>query len=589
MANESFDDDEERLVRKAQRIPTEGVRIIGAHEAGELVGRPSDGPRWADAGNAVDDIDDFESSTDLDPDEYDELDVEEAAADVGYSGLTNTDFGDVDFDDEGPIDFDAGAGDATQVHDAVDPDHSFALPHYSDPPTGQVPKVVIGEGSDARWADLADQPRWRDTEHGFEEQGGFADLVSEEERAELTGEHRALSLDFDDEMVSPSPAADDYPALDDFDEFDEPAAVVPAAPPERRRIRIGVDEPPRRAAAAVADDDLDELDAPVPPVSQGQRRRRVAPGSTGPGSAGSGAARPERRTARGADGGGGQRNMPLAIGVGVGLVAVGAACFFAGALPTTILITVVLVLCAQEFYDSLTHGGYHPAGLIGIIAVAALALAPLWETTFAYPVIGGLTVMTSLAWFTFVQPGGRTVKNLGATLLGVAYIGGLGSFATLMLGQGRLVETDKTPNQGIGVLIAAVMVTVCYDVGAYFIGKQFGRTPLSATSPNKTQEGLFGGVAVAVVLPFLILWVWDWDPVGVDAKTTIGFTLICALMAPVGDLCESALKRDLGVKDMGSLLPGHGGVLDRFDGLLFVLPTAYFMAHLLQLGNPQIF
>lgn len=72
-------------------------------------------------------------------------------------------------------------------------------------------------------------------------------------------------------------------------------------------------------------------------------------------------------------------------------------------------------------------------------------------------------------------------------------------------------------------------------------------------------------------------------------KTTIGFCLICALMAPVGDLCESAIKRDLGVKDMGSMLPGHGGVLDRFDALLFVLPTAYFMAHLLNLGTPAFF
>ncbi|NLA34197.1 MAG: phosphatidate cytidylyltransferase [Actinobacteria bacterium] len=581
MANESFDD-EERLVRKAQRIPTEGVRIIGAKEAGELVGRPSEGPRWADSSVGGDG--EFEEPSELDPDDYDELDVEEAAA-AGYSGLTNTDFGDVDFDDDGPIDFEEDLGDATRVHDALDPDHSFNLPHYSDPPTGQVPRVVIGEGSDARWAELADQPRWRDTEHGFDEQGGFADLVSEDERAELTGEHRALSLDFDDEdRVTPA-SSDDYPALDDFEDSEEPEATVPAPPPERRRIRIGVDEPPQRASAAASDDDLDDLDAPVPPVSQRPRRERGAPGSGGAaGAGGSG-----RRTARGADSGGGQRNMPLAIGVGVGLVAVGAACFLAGALPTTILITVILALCAQEFYDSLTHGGFHPAGLIGIVAVAALALAPLWETTFAYPVIGALTVLTSLAWFTFVQPGGRTVKNLGATLLGVAYVGGLGSFATLMLGQGRLVETDKTPNQGIGVLIAAVMVTVCYDVGAYFIGKQFGRTPLSATSPNKTQEGLFGGVAVAVVLPFLILWLSEWDPVGVDAKTAIGFTLICALMAPVGDLCESALKRDLGVKDMGSLLPGHGGVLDRFDGLLFVLPTAYFMAHLLQLGNPQVF
>ena len=95
--------------------------------------------------------------------------------------------------------------------------------------------------------------------------------------------------------------------------------------------------------------------------------------------------------------------------------------------------------------------------------------------------------------------------NLGVTLLGIGYIGVLGSFATLMVGVGRIVETDATSNQGIGVLVAAVLITVSYDVGAYFIGKSFGSTPLTQVSPNKTQEGLIGGVAAAILIPFLIL------------------------------------------------------------------------------------
>ncbi|MEZ5252992.1 MAG: phosphatidate cytidylyltransferase [Microthrixaceae bacterium] len=661
MASDGFDEEEQ--VRTSQRLPTEGVRIIGAQEAGQAVGRAADGPRWADEDDAANGSSSAYGAT-SGPDEIDELDVEDlagSAARRGYDGMIDTDYGQVDFSDDEPIDFGdpnpavgGTGGDATRVHQTVDaepvnPEHAFELPHYSDPPTGQVPQVVLGEDSDARWADLADQPRWRDTEHHFDEQGGFAELVSEEERVALTGEHRAIPIGFDDEELGhpdttdfvedPEAELDDDYLDDDYldDEYLEDGAgrttatavgagageSDPAADARSQRplVRIGVpDDPTPTPAAAPFDGDLDDFGAgdlgdddlddgqfvtdgrstdgrgdddfaaaPARPVRRrpseadpsAQRQRQQRPAGSRQGA--------QRRVARGADSGDGERNLPLAVGVGVALVVIGVLCFSAGALPTTILITVVLALCAKEFFESVNEAGIRASGIVGVVAVAGLALAPLWQRTYAYPIIAALTVIVGFAWYTFAQPGKHMVRNLGTTLLGVAYIGGLGSFATLLLGQARLVETDKTTNQGIGVIIAAVMVTVSYDVGAYFIGKSFGRTPLSATSPNKTQEGLFGGVAVAVVLPFLVLWLSEWDPVGVDAKTAIGFTLICALMAPVGDMCESALKRDLGVKDMGSLLPGHGGVLDRFDALLFVLPTAYFMARLLELGTPPLF
>jgi phosphatidate cytidylyltransferase len=179
-----------------------------------------------------------------------------------------------------------------------------------------------------------------------------------------------------------------------------------------------------------------------------------------------------------------------------------------------------------------------------------------------------------------VAPGERSVANLGLTLLGVLWIGFLGSFATLFLGLGRAMEAGSpkiTNNPGIGVLIAAVVVAVSHDVGAYFIGKYVGRTPLSAASPNKTQEGLVGGVVAAVFVTTLVVGVGGISPIGDGLARTFVFALLCALVAPLGDLCESFIKRDLGIKDMGSVLPGHGGVLDRFDALLFVLPVAYFV------------
>ena len=101
--------------------------------------------------------------------------------------------------------------------------------------------------------------------------------------------------------------------------------------------------------------------------------------------------------------------------------------------------------------------------------------------------------------------------------------------------------------------------------------------PISAASPNKTLEGLLGGVGVAAVLVIVlagILKVGPWTGLGAGVALGLG----AAVAAPLGDLCQSLLKRDLGVKDMSSIIPGHGGVLDRFDSMLFVLPTVFWLA-----------
>jgi phosphatidate cytidylyltransferase len=103
---------------------------------------------------------------------------------------------------------------------------------------------------------------------------------------------------------------------------------------------------------------------------------------------------------------------------------------------------------------------------------------------------------------------------------------------------------------------------------------------MSAASPNKTFEGLAGGWIAAVLAAVVVVGlIAPWDDLGIGQKALFG--LVAAVAATLGDLCESLLKRDLGVKDMGTLLPGHGGVLDRFDALLFVLPATYYAARIL--------
>ena len=124
-------------------------------------------------------------------------------------------------------------------------------------------------------------------------------------------------------------------------------------------------------------------------------------------------------------------------------------------------------------------------------------------------------------------------------------------------------------------------MTVSNDSGALFVGRAIGKRPLSkALSPNKTVEGTLGGTLVtlligAIVLPMMSPW---------TLSHGILFAIALSVVVPLGDLFESMVKRTLGVKDIGHLLPGHGGVLDRVDGLLFALPTAFYLAHVLKLG-----
>ncbi len=219
--------------------------------------------------------------------------------------------------------------------------------------------------------------------------------------------------------------------------------------------------------------------------------------------------------------------------------------------------------------------GYQPAVLLGLTAVLSLPLAVFWRGEAAIGLVLVLSIVFGSLWYVMgISPDGA-MRGLGATMLGIVHIGVLGSFAALMLS----VDTF-----GTGLVTVAVILTVAYDVGGLAIGKVLGRTPLSAASPNKTVEGLMGGMAMVVIVAVIMGVLGQPAPLASDTidggglSTMIMIGIAAALAAPIGDLAESQIKRDLGIKDMGTILPGHGGLLDRFDGLLFVLPTVWYVA-----------
>jgi len=270
------------------------------------------------------------------------------------------------------------------------------------------------------------------------------------------------------------------------------------------------------------------------------------------------------------------RDMGTAVGIGALMAGVALLVFSAGPKPALVLVTAILTLAAAEAYDVLRRAGYRPATLLGLIAVASLMFAAYNQGETAIPLLISLTVIFSFLWYLFGVVRARPTVNVAVTLFVFLWIGVLGSFAGLLL-----ALPDR---EGVAFLLAAVVVTAAHDIGALFFGSQMGSRPLAPEiSPNKTVEGLLGGMASAVFVSVLVIGVLPglhpWT-----AGSALALGLMVAVVAPLGDLCESMLKRDVGVKDMGAILPGHGGVLDRFDALLFVLPATYYLVKLLNLA-----
>ncbi|MCL4445653.1 MAG: phosphatidate cytidylyltransferase [Actinobacteria bacterium] len=271
------------------------------------------------------------------------------------------------------------------------------------------------------------------------------------------------------------------------------------------------------------------------------------------------------------------RNMPAAVAIGLIMFLVVIGAFDLGALAALVVSTVFVLLGSIEAYAAFRRAGYQPAVLLGWAGTVALMVATYDKGLAALPLVLVLMVAFTMIWYlSGVEPGADPVIGAASTLFVFAWVGVFGSFAALLLSPSMFPH-----RHGVAYLIGAIVVTVAYDVGALAVGSRIGSHPLApGASPGKTWEGFFGGAVVAVLAAVgIVQFIHPWT---VTASVALG--VVVAIVAPIGDLCESLVKRHLGLKDMGRLLPGHGGVLDRIDGLLFVLPATYFLVRAFGLG-----
>ena len=239
-----------------------------------------------------------------------------------------------------------------------------------------------------------------------------------------------------------------------------------------------------------------------------------------------------------------------------------------GGLPFTIL---VYAMAAVGLYEILRMKGlsiFSVHGFITLFALFAFILPSEWssslmETTGYSKIDFALIAVLLLLTYTVVVKNRYSFEDAAFSILGALYIG-IGFF--------YFIETRA---EGTEFVIFALLIVWTTDSGAYFTGKKFGKKKLwPEISPNKTIEGFIGGVTTAIIFAIVYQWI---APISSSYLILIVVTIIASIFGQVGDLVESALKRQYKVKDSGNILPGHGGILDRFDSLLFVLPLLHFL------------
>jgi phosphatidate cytidylyltransferase len=462
-----------------------------------------------------------------------------------------------DDEDFGPPLFGDEPTDQVQALDLSFGEGAEPMPHWTDPPTGEVPRAL--GGSNAAPDDSVDV--WASFTGQQPAQPGSG--------GPNTGQQpvwRGDRKDRTDEQLRPDDFDDFEPIVDTgrHEHDDDPFFPDrdPSEPSRREpgRITIGTDptEPGSR---------------PVP------RKGRSADRTVRPGT-------PPRGGAATAAAGVGGRNMPVAVAVGAAIAAVFVLALATKPYAVLAIIVAIVGLAAVEFYDKVTEKGYRPASVVGIVAAVALPFAVYYAGVAAFPVAIFLAVTAvAVSFIGATSLDSEPLPNAAITLLGVLWIAVLGSFAVAILNWSNvLVPTADGVSTHVGTdtLFMLALAVVANDVGALFVGSVAGRTPLRAwISPNKSVEGLVGGTLatlLAMVLVHLTGTSTTWNSLG----DVLLLGLVVSLFAPIGDLTESMFKRSLGVKDFGTIVPGHGGILDRFDGFLFVLPAVYYLTLVLE-------
>ncbi|MGZ4194352.1 MAG: phosphatidate cytidylyltransferase [Solirubrobacteraceae bacterium] len=289
-----------------------------------------------------------------------------------------------------------------------------------------------------------------------------------------------------------------------------------------------------------------DRDRPPPRGSRGSTRRRPASSSR------SGDERPPRRPS----------DLLARVLVAVPAAVVAIVFVNLGGTAWALFMIAISWVCLHELYRMLPR--WRPAPVVGFAAAAAMVLAARFGSERGVMEVAVAAIPVAFLAVVARGGGGMQTVSIAGTLLGVYWLGLAFAHAVLL----------RQLDHGNGILIDILVGTFLGDTAAYIGGRLFGRRPLApAISPKKTWEGLFCGMLIAILSVFIAGLNQTWLTQG-DALL-LGVTV--AVLGPIGDLFESLVKRDAGIKDAGNLFGAHGGALDRLDAVIFTVVAGYYV------------
>lgn len=258
----------------------------------------------------------------------------------------------------------------------------------------------------------------------------------------------------------------------------------------------------------------------------------------------------------------------------MGTIAMG--CIMIGGPALLLLLGVIVFFASKEYVKILEYKGFYPSLKIILASEAILALITYFDRT---EYVASALILCTFAAFMWVLFRGRQpyIANVATTILGFVYCGYFPLHLLLLRDISSFEYAD-----GLGFVVMMFTAILLTDVGCYYAGTRFGKHKLAPViSPNKTIEGSVGGAVCAVLGAMVIGYFIQ----GVQWYISFFAGLFCTIFAQIGDLCESLLKRDAGVKDSGNSLPGHGGFLDRTDSFIFTIPVMYYFCKYFVFSN----